>query len=132
MSEEMKIIHQHDSADGKRKTIVLEKVDSSSDWTPALTPEEIRIMEIGRRKKYATILLVSCLATIWVYFFDGYRILALVPVFGLFTVFLDGPDFMPEGWGSGGSPLLLQFIWLLGFLINFIPLLAFIYLIVMY
>ena len=104
-------------------------VDSSTDWTPPLTPAERREMEIATRKQYAKILVVSCIMTTWVLFFGGYKILVLVPIVGLFKVFLDCPDFLPEGSGSGDSPLLLQLIWFLGFLANFVPLLVFIYLI---
>ena len=63
---------------------------SGPDYNPITVGESWEV-ELKSRRIYAKALLVSAIAFLWVYLFDGYRIAALIPTFCLFTAFLDHP-----------------------------------------
>ena len=98
MSDKLKIVHQHKSRDGKRTTIVVENVDPSNDSGPSLTGEAVWKLEIQARRLYAKMLLVSGIATTWVYLYGGWTVLVLVPIWALFTTFLDTPTIRSREW----------------------------------
>ena len=98
MSDEVKIIHQHSSSDGRRTTIVLEKDGSSYDSGPPLTGADLWRLEVRARWSYAMMVLLSSISTSWVYFFGGWKVLVLVPLFALFITFLETPEIRSKDW----------------------------------
>lgn len=66
------------------------------DLGPSLTSEDLQRLEIAARKSYVKVLLGVFAATLWVLFFGGYKIIAILIVLPLlFNVFLRMPSFEP-------------------------------------
>ena len=63
---------------------------SGPDYNPITVGESWEV-ELKSRRIYAKALIISAIAFLWVYLFDGWRIAALIPAYYLFAAFLNHP-----------------------------------------